>query len=300
MKPALSVIFFTVSSGTGLGLLIWLVMARLAHSTEPSTAWWMALAIAMVLLTAGLLSSTQHLANPKNAWRAFTRFATSWLSREGVFAVLIYPIVAVYALALANGWSGLALVMGLVVIALALVVLICTAMIYACLKTIPRWNNWQTIALYPLFGLMAGALLLMALMPDVAALVIRWLALVCLVAAALVKFMHQTQFDADAGISLSDALKQSWGRPKLLDVGHTHENFLTREFGFDVAPATAVTLTLLMWVLAFVIPMLIAIFAPWLAWVALGSCLAGLFVERWLFFAQAKHVVRLYHGSARV
>ena len=29
MKPALSVIFFTVSSGAGLGLLVWLLIASL-------------------------------------------------------------------------------------------------------------------------------------------------------------------------------------------------------------------------------------------------------------------------------
>jgi sulfite dehydrogenase (quinone) subunit SoeC len=27
------------------------------------------------------------------------------------------------------------------------------------------------------------------------------------------------------------------------------------------------------------------------------SCLAGLLAERWLFFAEAKHTVRLYHGE---
>ena len=300
MKPALSVIFFTVSSGTGLGLLIWLTLARLAHSAAPSSTWWVAFAVGVVLLTAGLLSSTQHLGNPKNAWRAFSRFSTSWLSREGVFAVLMYPALALYALALYNGWAGLATVMAIVVIVLALIVLVCTAMIYACLKTIPRWNNWQTIALYPLFGLMAGALLLMAMLPDVAALVVRWAALLCLALAAVVKYLHQSQFDRDAGISLSDALRQSWGRPRLLDVDHTHESFLPREFGFELAPASAVTLRWLMWILAFVVPILVALLVPGWAWLAIAACIAGLLIERWLFFAQAKHVVRLYHGSQQV
>jgi DMSO reductase anchor subunit len=34
--------------------------------------------------------------------------------------------------------------------------------------------------------------------------------------------------------------------------------------------------------------------APWLA-VAATSALIGAFVERWLFFAEAKHVVTLYY-----
>jgi DMSO reductase anchor subunit len=32
------------------------------------------------------------------------------------------------------------------------------------------------------------------------------------------------------------------------------------------------------------------------AWVALASGLAGLFVERWLFFAEAKHAVMAYYA----
>ena len=40
--------------------------------------------------------------------------------------------------------------------------------------------------------------------------------------------------------------------------------------------------------------------AAWLAWVAAASFVAGAVVERWLFFAEAEHVVRLYHGQRAV
>jgi len=46
--------------------------------------------------------------------------------------------------------------------------------------------------------------------------------------------------------------------------------------------------------------LLIAMFAPSFAWllslIAAATITAGLFVERWLFFAEAKHVVMLYYG----
>ena len=35
------------------------------------------------------------------------------------------------------------------------------------------------------------------------------------------------------------------------------------------------------------------------AWLAAMVCLAGLLAERWLFFAEAQHTVRLYHGAPR-
>ena len=57
--------------------------------------------ISLVLISAGLASSSLHLANPKNAWRAFFRFKTSWLSREAALAAeaaavhcVVHPVQA--------------------------------------------------------------------------------------------------------------------------------------------------------------------------------------------------------------
>ena len=300
MKPALSVIFFTVSSGAGLGLLFWLATARLAHTAAPSAAWWWSFALAMVLVTAGLVSSTFHLANPRNAWRAFSRFATSWLSREGVFAVLLYPVAAGYAWATWQGLNGLARGLGLLTMLLALAILVSTAMIYACLKTIPRWNNWQTIAIYPLAGLLSGALILMAMIPGAGALVLRWIALAVLVAAFAVKLAYERAFAQPRGPGIEKALEQRHGKPRLLDSGHTHQTFLTREFGYELGDESAARLRLVAFVLAFGVPAVVILGLPSLSWVAAISCLAGLAVDRWLFFARARHVVRLYHGAQRV
>jgi DMSO reductase anchor subunit len=35
------------------------------------------------------------------------------------------------------------------------------------------------------------------------------------------------------------------------------------------------------------------------AWLVAIVCLGGLLAERWLFFAEAQHTVRLYHGAPR-
>jgi len=85
MKPALSIIFFTVSSGAGLGLLALTALVDLAApGSLPPHALWRAALLGLVLVAAGLVSSFLHLANPANAWRSFSRFRTSWLSREAV------------------------------------------------------------------------------------------------------------------------------------------------------------------------------------------------------------------------
>ena len=88
MHPAYSVILFTTASGAGYGLLVWLCLCGLFGLVP--TERWLGIAgfgLAFALITAGLLSSTAHLGRPERAWRAFSQWRTSWLSREGVMAV---------------------------------------------------------------------------------------------------------------------------------------------------------------------------------------------------------------------
>src|SRR2546425_585668 len=71
MKPAVSIIFFTVSSGAGLGLLALIALCdTLASGSLPAEALWRGALLGLALVAVGLASSVLHLANPKNAWRA--------------------------------------------------------------------------------------------------------------------------------------------------------------------------------------------------------------------------------------
>ena len=100
MHPAFSVLVFTVMSGAGYGLITLLVLAQLfgLAQVQDGTVLLSAGVLSFLLISGGLVSSTLHLANPKNAWRAFSRFKTSWLSREAVFAILFYPFMLLYLL----------------------------------------------------------------------------------------------------------------------------------------------------------------------------------------------------------
>ena len=300
MKPALSVIFFTVSSGAGLGLLVILALLVMADSV-PVQAHLPLLALGMALTVAGLISSTLHLANPKNAWRALSRFSTSWLSREGVLALALFPVAALFALA-ANALTALLLA------AVALAVLFCTGMIYACLKTVPRWYTPLTPASYLAMGLYSGALITLPVLVwfgvDIAGKAYIVLALLAISLALKVAYFFKFG-PAEARHTVQQALPLG-KEPKtiaLLDLGHTHGNFLTQEFFFVLARAQARRVRLAALVLGFVIPA-VALTSSGLSVRALAfaavSCLAGLLAERWLFFAEAQHVVRLYHGARQV
>jgi len=88
---------------------------------------------------------------------------------------------------------------------------------------------------------------------------------------------------------------------RLLDAGHTRGTFLTREFMAEAASARRGALRVAAVALGLLVPAALVLIATStaVAVVALLSSAAGLVAERWLFFADARHTVRLYHGDAR-
>lgn len=311
MKPALSLVAFTVASGAGLGLAAWVLVWQLADRIDGSARpFWAAVALAAALLTIGLLSSTRHLANPRNAWRSFTRFRSSWLSREAVLALAFYPLAAAH-LVFSVGGDPRARTTAVLALVLALSVVVCTAMIYACLRTVPRWRTWHTPVGFVSYALASGGLLWAAILAsDGRAAPPAALLLAPVVAAALVKLAWDAKFSARVHATLNEALAVPetapkgvvQGRVRLLDAGHVNPTFVTNEFGFRLARERASALRLAMFALTLGVPVALALLAPGAAgrWVAAVALLAGVAVERWLFFARAEHVVRLYDGQARV
>ena len=82
----------------------------------PADPWFgaIALVLALALITAGLLSSTLHLGHPERAWRAFSQWRSSWLSREGVASVATYVPAVIFAF----GWGFLGRADGFVAVAI--------------------------------------------------------------------------------------------------------------------------------------------------------------------------------------
>ncbi len=316
MKPSLSIIFFTVSSGAGLGLLALLGLVDLMTHVLPSTALVEGIVISLALVAAGLTSSALHLAKPANAWRAFSRFRTSWLSREAVFAACLFPVAIVYG---GMTWSeehgavGVVLAMGVVVLSWA--VLVSTAMIYASLKPIRQWHSVWTPINYVLLGHWSGSLILLGLARTYATQerAFAWLAGALGLVALIAKIVQWRAIQAGAvdAPTLERAIGVREGvhppgvtvaRARLFDVGHSHGTFLTNEFGFVLARRNALALRIVALCAGFVLPALwIASGLAGAAMAALAAivCLSGLLSERWLFFAEAQHTVRLYHGAPR-
>jgi DMSO reductase anchor subunit len=322
MHPAFSVIVFTVLSGAGYGLLFLLGIGA-AVGVLPAERGFGAAAFALSLgaVIGGLVSSTFHLGHPERAWRALSQWRTSWLSREGLASLITF----IPATAFAMGWillgengGGWGL-FGLVAAIWAAITVYCTAMIYASLAPVQRWHNGWVAPCYLLLGLMAGATWLNALVFSFGLAVpgIEHGTLLALMAGWLVKLGYWRHIDRTRSASTAGSATGlgHLGKVRLLDAPHTEENFLLREMGFRIARKHAYKLRAIATVLAFVLPSLlvsaVAVLSalpaqsPGLTAALQAACsilaalviMSGLLVERWLFFAEAKHTVTLYYGA---
>ncbi|MGD9783723.1 MAG: dimethyl sulfoxide reductase anchor subunit family protein [Hyphomicrobiaceae bacterium] len=311
MHPAYSVIFFTTASGAGLGLLALLGVTNALGLLPPSQGLgFFGTGLALALLTAGLLSSTAHLGRPERAWRAFSQWRSSWLSREGIAAVATFVPAGLFGMGwgLAGEQGGYVAVSGLAAAALALVTIYTTGMIYASLPTIRAWSQPLTAPVYIVLGLASGAVLLCALLALIEALPAWpvWLAVAGLIAGWMMKTAYWLRIGADQSpFTLADATGLKGGSVRPLDPPHTMANFVMREMGFEVARRHADKLRRIAVMMAFALPAALLVLAlavgggtitAALAVLAVGSLAAGLFVERWLFFAEARHVSMLYYG----
>ena len=249
-------------------------------------------AIAYVAAVGGLLASTFHLGHPERAIKAFSQWKTSWLSREGICAVLTLIIMALYGAGLvfmntpfaALGWLG---ALG------ALATVYTTSMIYAQLKTVPRWRHWTTPALFLILSIGGGALL--------AGQVTE--AIILLIIAAGLQFYAWTSGDtrlATSGTNMETATGLGHiGKVRAFEPPHTGTNYLMREFIHQVGRKHAQKLRIIAMGLGFVLPVVLLLlpFNHIFAALALLSHIAGVLTLRWLFFAQAEHVVGLYYGK---
>jgi len=297
-------------------LLALLALEDLFDHALPSGALMQGIAIALALVAAGLASSVLHLAKPANAWRAFSRFRTSWLSREAVFAACLFPIALGYgALAWTDENGPLSVVAALGAVLLSWAALASTAMIYASLKPIRQWHSAWTPINYLLLGHWSGAVVLLGLARVHTAheRSFGWLAGALGVAALIAKIGHWRAIAAGApdaptlerAIGVEEGVRppgMTVARARLFDVGHSHGTFLTDEFGFVLARRNAVALRIAALSAGFLVPGAWIIYgaaSARMAWLAAIVCLSGLLAERWLFFAEAQHTVRLYHGAPR-
>jgi DMSO reductase anchor subunit len=264
-------------------------------------------ALSLALLGAGLLASFFHLGRPERAWRSAAMWRTSWLSREVIVLPAFMAVVAVYGLAHhLRGAGNLTLALGAAGLTLALLLFLCTGMIYACLPFLQEWHTPLTVINYTLFGCASGFLLGTAWAAAQASAQIaasaQWTAAFTL--AVLVT--RSASLVRNARLKPKSTLQTAIGvkHPRIAQQseGFMGGSFNTREFfhARSLAWLRAVKWGFLL--LVFPLPLaLLAAGAALFSWPVLALAFAlqylGLLLERWYFFAQASHAQNLYYQA---
>ncbi|ATX67351.1 dimethyl sulfoxide reductase anchor subunit family protein [Roseinatronobacter bogoriensis] len=289
MHPAPSLILFTVLSGMGFGLLVWL---GLGLRVPTGLAAFILFGLGYGLAGIGLIAAAFHLGHPERALKAFSQWRSSWLSREAVLAVASLLVMAPHAAA-SVFWDTPLPLLGWLGAVLALATIFATAMIYAQIRAVPRWHHWSTPPVFVLAALAGGALLAAQ----------QTLALWLMLALGLAMIVHWVIGDQRFAQARSDTGTATglgrFGRVRLLEPPHSGRNYLLREMVHVVGRKHAHKLRVIALGLGVVLPV-IALLLPAgyvIVLIALLAHIAGMLAQRWLFFAEAEHVVGLYYGK---
>jgi len=289
MHPAPSVILFTSLSGVGFGLLFFLGLGMPASTGLNAFIFY---AIAYVFAVGGLLFSTFHLGHPERALKAFTQWRSSWLSREAWLAVLALCVTGIGACAQIFFETPITVV-SYAGAALCLLTVFSTAMIYRQLATVPRWHTPMTPVLFLTYAIAGGALLSGQI--DVAQPVLGLLG-----ALQIFAWIQGDGAFARSGSTLNTATGLGdTGSVRAFEPPHTGTNYLLQEFVYVVGRKHAAKLRLIAIILLSGLPIVLLVlpFNHMFAALAVLTHVAGVLVSRWLFFAQAEHVVGLYYGK---
>jgi DMSO reductase anchor subunit len=197
---------------------------------------------------------------------------------------------------------------GIIAALLCICTVYATSMIYASLRTIHHWYSWVTSACYLGFAASSGYMLLAAISPEflqmrhAANIAIGLLAIVWIVKGI---WWHRADTTASASTPETALGLPSDSNPRRLELPHTGSNYLLAEMGHKVARKHVHKLRIIAIVFGFLLPV-VCLFAAGqvddtlaqaMAILAAASHYFGIVVERWLFFAEARHTVMLYYGA---
>ncbi len=314
MHPSKSIIFFTVFSGTGYGIILCLSCLDFVTDIKFNNNFKLFLIIiSFVFISSGLLSSTLHLGHPERAWRSFSQWKSSWLSREGLAAVVTFlPLIIFYLLWYIDNIFYIYFLHTTSI--LCLITIYCTGQMYATLKTIPAWNNKLVTPIYGINAICMGALSIYCF-TRFYELEINYLNHLTVLSLSLCLFMkliywYTISKQTTSTTNSATGLGSGSNNISFFEGPHTGKNFLTTEMINKIKKEKANFLRLCFGILSCILPIYMIIQEPSLIidifilkltfCLTLIFALIGMLIERYLFFIQAKHVVSLYYGEDKI
>ena len=307
MRPQLSIILFTTLAGMAQGLLFFIALLNIEAPvlSAPFIAI-LALPVSFVLLTLGLVASFFHLGHPERAWRAAMMWRTSWLSREVIALPAVMALTAITFFFVISGmvpaWLWAALLIS------TLILWICTAKIYQCIRFIQEWSHPSTLSNFILLGLTSGGLLLEFLLmlwndPSVplgmglisgANFILLFLAL----NLKLWIWRRNQQLKPKSNLASATGIKGN--NIRQTSMGFMGGSFNTREFFHHQTDRVISNIRKIILLMAYIGPMILLAFtmnSPSVTQIAFALFIhyIGLLAERWMFFAEANHPQNLYY-----
>jgi len=324
MHPAFSVIFLTTLIGVGQGLFLAIFTGQSYSAvellpTEDSVQFYATGSmLALVFLFAGLIASLFHLGHPERAWRAATKWRTSWLSREVIALPVVMFLIFVYSLMHYFEWDTmlftsktgarlqLTLVIGMLGVIATFALFLCTGMIYAAIKFLQEWASPLTVINYLLLGTASGFILATAFSSYTAPGLVKfygvWATIITLSAlitrsAALIRnarIKHKSSIQTAIGVRHNQIQQKSMGfmggSVNTRDFFHHKTRLFMKSIKWIFILLTFFLPLLFLWsgieqansntlIMAFIIQYL------------------GLIAERWFFFAQANHPQNIYYQT---
>jgi sulfite dehydrogenase (quinone) subunit SoeC len=300
-------IFFTTLAGAAQGLLLALVGIELGATVgvivpAPDKSLYLTGAAVVLLFGAiGLVAATFHLGHPLRAWRSAAMWRTSWLSREVIVLPAFLACVAVWAGA---HWLGKAtLGWGLAAALLALLLYLCTGMIYAAVKAIREWATPLTPWNYMLLGIASGLMLCTALAIVLAPALAAPLAMATLISTVAGGVSRGLTLWRNLTLPPKTTIQTALGvrHPRIVQTsqGMTAGSFGTREFFHGHTAWHLIGMRLCAVAFGVIAPVatLLVLGTGLTAGVALLLFIVqyfGLLAERWSFFAEGQHPQNLY------
>ena len=202
-----------------------------------------------MLAVGGLLSSTFHLGHPERAIKAFSQWKSSWLSREAWLSLFALILSGIYAL---GQFFDIDLeILGLLSAFFCVATVFATSMIYAQLKTVPRWNSGITPITFLTFSIAGGALL-----AGQISLALPLLALSGVI--QIVSWISGDKAFAKSGTNLATATRLASNPKKFgrFRSPHTGTNYLLQEFVYKVGRKHGAKLRIMGIILAFGMPII--------------------------------------------
>jgi DMSO reductase anchor subunit len=315
MKPDIAIIYFTVCSGTGYGIIVSLISFFFYNNANLETNIKIIFFIlSFFLIISGLVSSTLHLGHPKRIWRALSQWKSSWLSREGVAAILTFaPTTLFFNLWIFTNYTKLTLCFLLISSIFSLITTFCTAKIYSSLKAIPAWHNPLVPTIYILNSLVLGSIITFSIFFyfEVKIILLANFIIIFCFTALFIKLLYWISINNYSKSNISTATGLGTSKTTSFFEGpHTGKNFLMKEMINNISKYKSIFLRLCFCIFTYVTPATYILQMPSLVIskdiisltliIISVTAFIGMLIERYLFFIDSKHTVSLFYGEKNI